>query len=254
MIDQEYYSLRELAELWSAEAKQVTVKQIVHLAMRDEVNIYVRKSVIGKLTVPEGPVGFEIDCWGQEALVGHSSYLEVRSKSGERFYKVSKSYLKEIELMPLDGVTKETTIPLETSSHVEGSAELALFRFNKNKPRRPMTVSVDCFYVFYEELLKLQAKEVSSSGNKYAFLRGLPESLQLAVQVYQDCWEAWPDDMKKPLEEELLKYITENSNEELSSSKVKAIIKVSMPNGVELGGTDSKRFTPWEPLSKRNKK
>ena len=83
--------------------------------------------------------------------------------------------------------------------------------------------------MFWKELLKLQAKEVSSSGNKMPTFRGLPESLQLAVQVYQDCWEVWPDDMKKPLEEELFKYITENSNEELSSSKVKAIIKVSMP-------------------------
>ena len=69
--------------------------------------------------------------------------------------------------MPLDSVTKETTIPLETSRMWKDLLNWS-YSFNKNKPRRPMTVSVDCFYVFLKNCSKLQAKEVSSSGNKYA--------------------------------------------------------------------------------------
>lgn len=77
----------------------------------------------------------------------------------------------------------------------------------------------------------------------------IPDRLYLALSLYKEAWHHLPDNMRPPTKPELETVLKEKGL--TKSAQINAIIKVSTPNGVELGGKQNPKLTPWKPLYKR---
>lgn len=87
--------------------------------------------------------------------------------------------------------------------------------------------------------------------NHYSYVSGLPELTQCAIDVYENCWEALPEDMTYPKKPELIEYI-QKRHRILEKSAINSIIKLSIPDNITLGGHPKKdQLTPWRKKNDR---
>lgn len=231
MRGQEYYSLRELAEHWSSENKNVTVKQILHMGLREEIDIFVRKSAIAKLSFPDKDYGiaFEISTLGGMSAEKHDRYAEKYTKSNGDFYKVLKEQLQEIELLPLDGTSYEIKlIFLDDDLGGGGHTSLSFHQFNRKSPLQPMTVNIDCFYVFQEDLLKFENK--AAEGVNQTSSKPTDNTYELIVGVLLR--EHLSGGKQSAFIEELIK----------KYGTIKGISKTSLENAFAAGNKQLKKY------------
>jgi hypothetical protein len=101
--------------------------------------------------------------------------------------------------------------------------------------------------------ITLDEKLVNSDQLKALFSHdNLPDDLYFAFSLFNEAWRDIPPDMKKPTKEQLTSQLTQKG---LSIKKtIDAIIKVSTPNNVNLGGKQKSDLKDWAPKDERGKK
>ena len=115
------------------------------------------------------------------------------------------------------------------------------------------TSSSDIFSGIDESIL---AKFFDKSSSSNTTLKSLfeadeiPDLLYFAYDTFLQVWLNLPKDMKQPTKEQLTRYLREVKGVKLQS-EVDAIIKVSTPSGITLGGRQKPNLTSWRPLSER---
>lgn len=72
-----------------------------------------------------------------------------------------------------------------------------------------------------------------------------PTMLYWAYDVFLAAWQALPVDMKKPTKPQLIEYLREKGISEIST--INAIIKVSTPDNITLGGNQKADLKEWQP-------
>lgn len=99
-------------------------------------------------------------------------------------------------------------------------------------------------------------KHFDESGSSKTSLKDLfeadeiPDLLYFAYDTFQQAWLNLPKNMKQPTKEQLTRYLREVKGVKLQS-EIDAIIKVSTPSGITLGGRQKTNLTTWYPLSQR---
>lgn len=78
----------------------------------------------------------------------------------------------------------------------------------------------------------------------------IPDLLYFAYDTFLQAWLNLPKNMKQPTKEQLTNYLKKVKGVKLQS-EVDAIIKVSTPSGITLGGRQKTDLTTWHPLSQR---
>ncbi|WP_197469470.1 hypothetical protein, partial [Oleiphilus sp. HI0125] len=89
-------------------------------------------------------------------------------------------------------------------------------------------------YVMADEVARYENKKDGVMTLPQA-LSGLPESIQIAADVYEQCWHDLPSEMKRPSKKDLHDYI-ESRHKINQKSVIDAIIKVSVADDMKLGG------------------
>ncbi|MFT6778311.1 MAG: hypothetical protein ACJAV1_002250 [Paraglaciecola sp.] len=78
----------------------------------------------------------------------------------------------------------------------------------------------------------------------------IPDNLYYALSLFEEAWQDLSPDMKKPSFAQLENHLQEKG---LSGKVIiKAIIAVSTPNDVTLGGRQKSELKDWQPKNKRN--
>ena len=78
----------------------------------------------------------------------------------------------------------------------------------------------------------------------------IPDLLYYALSLYKEAWRGLPSNMRTPIKSELETVLKEKGL--TKPAHIDAVIKVSIPNGITLGGKQSPELTDWKPLHKRN--
>ncbi len=199
MIEQEYYTIRELAERWTKEGKPTTPKQIIHLGIRGDLPIYVSKRAILK-TTNQTPYAlrFTVESNESEEILNPKPnepkrfiYL-AEHRDAQDFEQVSVDQLKDLDLEPHDGSMFERYgVGLKTNLY--DSILFNNYRFIPNDDHGiPVTMTIDCFYVMgtdvhtsedkktkfdraestYHKVIGLLLREVLKSNGKQSGLIG----------------------------------------------------------------------------------
>lgn len=110
--------------------------------------------------------------------------------------------------------------------------------------------------VILEEATKLLEAETVQSEVKKGGVKDsiyneddVPDLLYLAHSLFDEAWRNFPKDMNKPSKEQLSEILKIKGITEAAS--IDAIIKVSTPNNVVLGGKKRPGFIEWKPKNKR---